>query len=136
MTAPSRFLGLFAALGVLSLVAFAPSSALAHAGHGHSLVETVSAKSQSAPRAESKASSRETAVPRVAAMLSSFNQSDPCCADRNCGDGHCLTFAGVIAPLMEAEFFDQKSAMPLGLNIVPPESRAAEGPPRPPKSLV
>ena len=42
----SRWFGIFAALGVLSLVAFAPSSALAHVGHSHVSIETQQSKAK------------------------------------------------------------------------------------------
>jgi hypothetical protein len=126
------------ALAALLLVALAPTGAAAHPGHGHSLVEKVAAKAPVAPRAESTASSRKVHVAQTAPVLSaSPDRFHPGCADPNCcGDGHCLSFAGVIAPFAVAEFFDHDGALPAGFNMPPPRTRVAEGPPRPPKSFA
>jgi hypothetical protein len=128
------------ALGAMLLLAIAPETASAHPGHGHSLVEKVAAKAPPAPqpRAERTASSRNVATVRAApALPSSSNRFHPGCADPNCcGNGHCLSFAGVIAPLAMAEFLDHDGALPAGFNMPPPRGRVTKGPSRPPKSFA
>jgi hypothetical protein len=126
------------AVALLAVLVFWPAGASAHPGHGHSLVEKVAAKAPTAPRAESNASARKMLVVRAISVRSaSPDRFHPGCADPNCcGDGHCLSFAGVIAPLTTAEFFDPDGAMPAGFNMPPPRGRVAKGPSRPPKSFA
>lgn len=128
------------ALVALLVVALAPSGASAHPGHGHSLVEKVAAKAPAAPqpRADRTASGPERLLFRAAPALSaSADRFHPGCADPNCcGDGHCLSFAGVIVPLSAAEFLSYSGFLPAGFNVPPPRSRVTESPPRPPKSFA
>jgi hypothetical protein len=128
------------ALVALLVIALAPSGAAAHPGHGHSLVEKVAAKAPLVPqpRAERTASAPEILMFRAAPVLTaSADRFHPGCADPNCcGDGHCLSFAGVIAPLGMAEFLDHDGILPAGFNVSPPRSRVTQGPPRPPKPFA
>ena len=126
------------ALVALLAVALAPTGASAHPGHGHSLVEKVAAKAPAKPRAARSEVSGKTQIVRTAPLLSaSADRFHPGCADPNCcGDGHCLSFAGVIAPLATAEFLDHVGFLPAGFNAPSPRSRVTEGPPRPPKSFA
>jgi hypothetical protein len=128
-----------AAFGALLFAMLAPGAASAHPGHGHSLVEKVATtKTPAAPRMASKAASRETVVRQaVPVRAGAAGLLHPGCGDPNCcGDGHCLSFAGVIAPLATAEFLDHLGFLPAGFNVPPPRSRVTEGPPRPPKSFA
>jgi hypothetical protein len=117
-----------------------PAGASAHPGHGHSLVEKVAAKAPVAPqpRAERTVSAPEIRMFRAAPALSaSADRFHPGCADLNCcGDGHCLSFAGVIAPLTTAQFLDHVGFVPADFNVPPPRSRVTESPPRPPKTFA
>jgi hypothetical protein len=128
------------AVALMMVLVLWPAGASAHPGHGHSLVEKVAAKAPAASqqRAERTASAPRYLVIRAAPVLSaSADRFHPGCADPNCcGDGHCLSFAGVIAPLTTAQFLDHVGFVPAGSNVSPPPSRVTEGPPRPPKTFA
>jgi hypothetical protein len=136
MTAPSRFLGLFAALGVLSLVAFAPSSALAHAGHSHA---SVNAQQSQAARADAKVNtaSRTVVEARMHAPSTTHHHGVDGCADRDCcGNGHCSACCNALSPAFVTEFSPPAKAPRLTFDAAMPPGLGTDGPPRPPRSFA
>jgi hypothetical protein len=136
MTAPSRFLGLFAALGVLSLVAFAPSSVQAHAGHSHASVD---AQQSQAPAVHAKVStaSRTVVELRMHAPSATHHHEIGDCADRGCcGNGHCSPCCNALLPVFVTEFIPRAKVPRLSFDAATPPGLATDGPPRPPRSFA
>jgi hypothetical protein len=132
----SRWLGIIAAFGVLSLVAFAPSSAQAHAGHSHASVD---ARQVQTPRVDAKVNvASQTVVElRMQAASAAHHHGIGGCADRDCcGNGHCSACCNALSPAFVSEFSPPAKAPRLTFDAATPPGLSAEGPPRPPRSLV
>ena len=124
-------------LGILVLVAFAPSNASAHGSHGHRPDVT----HVDAPTAPDATSSTQKRVVEVSAAqqvpLAADHIGHPDCGDRGCcANGHCGSFHGVITPSLFAVFGITAASLERVRNASPPLGLAADGPARPPKSFA
>jgi hypothetical protein len=124
---------------MLTLIALAPSAALAHVGHaGHhhvaqSQADTVKADiAKPAPAGERTVQelySADIAVPHA--------QHDQGCGDRGCcGSGHCAGCVTALAPSSLAEFSPLATSLRLTFDADLPPGLGTSGPPRPPRSFV
>jgi hypothetical protein len=135
MAVLTRFLGIFAALGVLSLVAFASSSALAHAGHSHASVN----ERQSAAPEVAKVNIVKKAIieARMHAPSATHHHGISGCADRDCcGNGHCSACCNALSPAFVTEFSPPAKAPRLTFDAATPPGLGTDGPPRPPRSFA
>ena len=121
--------GIFAAFGMLVLIALAPSAASAHAGHHHA-----ASIEQASPAKVGVAAEQEV---RSTDIVIAQSQHDHGCGDRGCcGNGHCAGCVIALLPSTIADFGDPEEALRLSFDAVVPPGLGTSGPPRPPRSFV
>jgi hypothetical protein len=120
------------ALGVLLVVALAPSGVAAHGGANH--VHAPKHASDAAGPAKVIAAAQAELRAQMPALMDL--RSDIACDRGCCANGHCSACGTVIAPASWIAFVLSADILRVTRDSTVPPSLAFEGPPRPPKLLA
>ncbi len=130
----SRLCAVLGAFGMLTLIALAPSAALAHAGHHHHAAPVETRAELSKPASAGEPTVQELRSGDIATPQA---QHDPGCGERGCcGNGHCAGCVTALAPVSLAEFNPLVKSLRATSDAAVPPGLGTSGPPRPPKSFV
>ncbi len=142
MSLLSRLCAIAGAFGLLTLIALAPSAALAHAGHHHhgGMAETrgqVEAPRNAASSEVARQTERSVQELRSAGLTAPDTQQDRACGDRGCcNSGHCAGCVNAIAPAPLVEFSPSAKLRCQQFNAATPAGIGTDGPSRPPKTFA